>query len=404
MSSAEPFGRAAVETRIDDLLSAFPPDSVQPREFWGAQFDYGLAWVHFRAGDGGLDAEPGLQEVVDARLRTAGAPSNLLHNFVGLGMAAPTISSHGTADQRQRYLRKIFTCEEVWCQLFSEPTAGSDLASVSTLALKDGEGWRISGHKVWTTLAHVSRFGLLLARTRPDVAKQAGLTFFVCDMRAPGVTVLPLRQLSGDAEFNEVLLAEVYLPDALRVGDIDHGWSVAISTLMSERLHNGNLATNSSAAIERALRLWRESRPDSRTASRRDDLVQLWVKSEVTRLLATRAQEGTRGGRREAEGSLVKLAVGELPQQIYDLCLDLAGMQGLLVDTYEMHQPTTMGQNTWDASSEGILAKAFLDVRSHTIGGGTSEMQRNAIGERVLGLPREPNVERGRTWAETRAL
>ena len=197
----------------DRLLAEHPPATTPPREFLGAQFDLGLAWVHFPEGFGGLGLSPKLQETINPRLRAAGAPSSGPRNPIGYGMGAPTVVTHGSDAQRTRYLRPLFTGEEVWCQLFSEPGAGSDVASLSTRAVRDGDEWVVNGQKVWTTVAHLAKWGMLVARTDPEAPKHRGMTYFVVDMQAPGVEVRPLRQITGEAEFNEVYFTDVRIPD-----------------------------------------------------------------------------------------------------------------------------------------------------------------------------------------------
>ena len=193
----------------------------------GAQFDLGLAWVHFPEGHGGLGASPKLQKTINERLAAAGAPQAYYRNPIGHGMSAPTIVVHGSEEQKKRYLRPLFTGEEIWCQLFSEPGAGSDVAGLSSRAVKDGDEWVVNGQKVWTTLAHVSSFGTLVVRTDPEQPKHKGLTHFVVDMKAPGVEVRPLRQMTGDAEFNEVYFTDVRIPDSERLDAVGEGWRVA---------------------------------------------------------------------------------------------------------------------------------------------------------------------------------
>src|SRR5205823_13247707 len=178
-----------VIARCDELLAEHPPASTRPAEVLGAQYDQGLAWVHFPEGFGGLGVSPKIQNLVNARMTGAGAPLPYGRNPIGHGMCAPTIVTHGSDEQKRRYLRPLFTSEEIWCQLFSEPGAGSDVASLATRAVRDGDEWVVSGQKVWTTLAHAARWGLLVARTDPDIPKHRGMTYFVIDMHAPGVDV-----------------------------------------------------------------------------------------------------------------------------------------------------------------------------------------------------------------------
>jgi alkylation response protein AidB-like acyl-CoA dehydrogenase len=219
--------------RTRDFLTAHDPAALSRPDFLRARFDAGLAWVNFPRGLGGLDLPRALQPVVDAVLAEAGAPDNQpLRIGIGLGMAAPTILRHGTDEQRHRWLRPLWTGEELWCQLFSEPGAGSDLAALATRAVREGDGWVVTGQKVWTSMAHEARWAILIARSEPAAAKHAGLTYFACDMTAPGVEVRPLRQLTGEAEFNEVFLDGVRIPDAHRIGAAGEGWQIARTTLM----------------------------------------------------------------------------------------------------------------------------------------------------------------------------
>ena len=243
---------------VEQLLRDHPPATTASTAFFGARFDAGLAWVHAPQGAGGLAADPAQQRIVVERLDAAGAPSNFPLNPIGLGMVAPTIVHHGTDEQRQRYLRPLFTTEEVWCQLFSEPGAGSDLAGLATRAERDGDEWVVNGQKVWTSLGHKARFGLLLARTDPDAPKNRGLTTFLVDMQAPGVEVRPLRQMTGDSEFNEVYLTDVRLPAAAQLGPVGKGWQVATTTLMNERVSIGNAMATMATPADRAVNLYRE--------------------------------------------------------------------------------------------------------------------------------------------------
>src|SRR5690606_21240311 len=263
----------------DQLLAELPPSGTDPVTFLGRQFDLGLAWVHFPEGYGGLGLSPKLQKVINERLLGAGAPSPSRNNPIGHGMGAPTIVTHGSEEQKRRYLRPLFTNEEIWCQLFSEPGAGSDVASLSTRAVRDGDEWVVNGQKVWTTLAHVSRFGMLVARTDPDAPKHKGLTYFVVDMHAPGVEVRPLYQITGEAEFNEVYFTDVRIPDAERLGEVGEGWRVSLTTLMNERVAiGGQIPPRGSGFIGELMRVHARTGPHS--VARRDRVMQLWIRAE----------------------------------------------------------------------------------------------------------------------------
>ena len=383
-----------VDDRVARLLAENPPAQTSPSDFWGAQFDLGLAWVHFPEGHGGLGLPPQVQRQVDAQLIAGGAPSNRGRNLIGLGMGAPTIVTHGRDDQRTRYLRPLFTCEEIWCQLFSEPGAGSDLAGLSSRAIRDGDEWIVSGQKVWTTLAHEARWGMLLTRTDPDVPKHNGLTYFILDMHAPGVDVRPLRQITGEAEFNEVFLDEVRIPDTDRLGDIGRGWSVAVTTLMNERasITSSAAPARGSGLIAWALDLWRSA--ECKSPAVRDQLVKLWIRSEVNRLTGIRARQNRALGSPGPEGSVGKLAWAETSMEIHELCVDLLGPAGMLYSTYEMARPDRLGSQRDD------VGRAFLHSRSNAIAGGTSEVMRNILGERVLGLPGDDRSDRELPWSQ----
>jgi alkylation response protein AidB-like acyl-CoA dehydrogenase len=384
---------------VDGLLADVPPATTEPAAFMGEQFDRGLAWVHFPEGCGGLGLAPADQQHVARRLQQAGAPVAGLRNLIGYGMVAPTVVAHGTPEQRERYLRPLFTCEEIWCQLFSEPGAGSDVASLATSAVADGDEWVVNGQKVWTTVAHLASFGLLLARTDPDQPKHRGITAFLVDMHAPGVEVRPLYQITGEAEFNEVFFTDVRVPDRSRLGGVGDGWRVAVTTLMNERVAIGGAASRrGQGPIGDALRLWRERWRDDRSPwalAMRDRLVGCWIRSEVTRLTNLRAAGTRRAGTPGPEGSVGKLAFAEENQRIYELCVDLMGAEGMLHSSaYPRQRPDGIVMGTAD------VHKAFLRVRANSIEGGTSEVMRNILGERVLGLPGEPRADRDVPWKD----
>src|SRR6201996_8653858 len=274
-----------IRAKVKEFLAAHDPATTPRLDFLRARYDAGLAWVHYPEGRGGLGAPRALQTVTDKAFRAAGAPDNdPANNVIGLGMAAPTILTFGSAEQQERWLRPLWTGEEIWCQLFSEPGAGSDLASLATRAVRDDDGdWIVNGQKVWTSLAHEARWAILVARTDPDVPKHRGLTYFVCDMTDPGVDVRPLRQLSGEAEFNEVFLTDVRIPDSNRIAQVGEGWKVATGTLMNERVAIGGAGLpREGGMIGLVARAWRQH-PDRRTPGLHDRLVRLWADAEVAR-------------------------------------------------------------------------------------------------------------------------
>ncbi len=378
--------------RVERVLADHDPATTSSTEFLGAQFDAGLAWVHFPEGRGGLGLPPGNQRLVNERLQDAGAPSSYWRNPIGHGMGAPTVLAHGSEAQHDRYLRPLFTGEEIWCQLFSEPGAGSDVASLATRAERDGDEWVVNGQKVWTTLAHLARWGMLLARTDPTAPKHKGMTYFVVDMQGPGVEVRPLRQITGEAEFNEVYFTDTRIPDAERLGEVGEGWRVSMTTLMNERVAiGGAVAPRGSGPIAEALRLW-ERKADKDPVTR-DRLVQRWIEAEVNRLTNVRAQQSRRVGTPGPEGSVGKLAGAEANKRIYELCIDLLGPEGGLYSSYDMVRPD-------HAMSSDSVQKAFLRVRANSIEGGTSEIMRNILGERVLGLPGDVRVDKELPWSE----
>ncbi|MEV0729652.1 acyl-CoA dehydrogenase family protein [Polymorphospora sp. NPDC050346] len=382
---------------VAEFLAGHDPGTLGRTGFLRARFDAGLALVHHPAGLGGLDAPRELQPLVDAAFAAAGAPDNAPHrNGIGLGMAAPTILRHGGPALRERLLRPLWTGEEIWCQLFSEPGAGSDLASVATRAARvtGTDGWIVNGQKVWTSMAHRARWGLLLARTDPDLPKHQGLTYFVCDMTAPGVEVRPLRQLTGEAEFNEVFLTDVRLPDELRLGEVGQGWRVARTTLMNERVAiGGRPAPREGGMIGVLARAWRE-RPDRRTPGLHDELVRLWVRAEAVRLTGMLVRRQAAAGDPGPEGSAVKLSYATLTQAVSGLELDLLGADGLRYDGWEMRRPDRVDML---GRTPGYR---YLRARGNSIEGGTSEILRDIIAERVLGLPAGPRADRDTAWRD----
>jgi alkylation response protein AidB-like acyl-CoA dehydrogenase len=381
-----------VEERTEALLHRFPPASTEGHAFLGAQFDYGLAWVHFAEGHGGLGLNASLQPVVNRRLEASGAPNPFRRNLVGVGQAAAAINAYGTSDQRSQFLRNAWTCEELWCQMFSEPGAGSDLASLATIATRDGDEWIVNGQKVWTSGAHEARWAILLARTDPHLPKHRGLTFYVCDMRAPGIEVRPIRQADGNAHFNEVFLTDVHLPDELRIGDVGQGWAVSLASLSSEREAGGNVPS----PITTALELWQQRRDTSTAVTHcfRDRLVRAWIEARVSELaeLRRRSTQGKAGSGADASiGKLRRTLVHEL---IGELCVDILGAEGTLGGDYAASRGSARDEG--DRTPQTF----FIRTRSNAIMGGTTQIQKNILGERVLGLPKDVRADNDLPWSE----
>ncbi|MFE7664253.1 acyl-CoA dehydrogenase family protein [Streptomyces celluloflavus] len=381
--------------RTAELLAAHPPATTAPLDFLRARFDAGLAWIHYPEGLGGLDAPRALQPVVDALLADAGAPGNDPgRNGIGLGMAAPTILRYGTDEQKRRFLRPLWTGEEVWCQLFSEPGAGSDLAALATRARRVDDGWVVDGQKVWTSGAHQARWAILLARTDPGLPKHRGISYFVCDMTDPGVDVRPLRQITGEAEFNEVFLTGVAIPDAHRLGEVGEGWQVARTTLMNERVAIGGARIpREGGMIGLAAADWR-ARPALRTHDLHQRLLTLWVDAEVARLTGERLRQQLAKGQPGPEGSGMKLAFARLAQQISGWSVEFLAEDGLTYDDWTLRRPESVDFTGRQAGYR------YLRAKGNSIEGGTSEVLLNIVAERVLGLPPEPRTDKDVAWKD----
>jgi 3-oxochol-4-en-24-oyl-CoA dehydrogenase len=339
----------------------------------------------------GLDADPIHQIVVDEELAAAGVkrPSNQ----IGIGWAGPTILHAGTEEQKQRHLFPLLAGEEIWCQLFSEPGAGSDLANLGTRAVRDGDEWVVNGQKIWTSLAHHSAFGILIARTDPDVAKHQGITYFICPMDAEGIEIRPIIEMTGGHTFNEVFLTDVRIPDVNRVGDVHGGWSLAKVTLGNERvsLSSGGALWGMGPAASDLLDEVR-SGGGCNDPVVRDRLAQLHVEAELLRLIRLRTVTARiRGEQPGPEASIRKILADEHGQRIMELAKDLAGAHGMLE-----HQRAGGEPDLWGWHFGYLFAPAL------TVGGGTGDVQRNIVAERVLGLPHDVDVEVGKSWSEAR--
>ena len=387
-----------VNDAIDAFLAEHDPKTMDDVSFRGAQFDAGLAWVHFAPGAGGLGVRPELNKLVERRLREAGAQATDPRTFF-MALAGPTIATHGSEEVKERFLRPMFTGEERWCQLFSEPGAGSDFAGLATRAVRDGDEWIVNGQKVWNTLAHLADFGMLVTRTDPEAPKHKGMTYFALDMHAPGVEVRPLRQITGEAEFNEVYMTDVRVPDAHRIGDVGEGWRASLTTLMNERNAiggGGGGAAKRGGAANDAVEVWQSLDESDRRPASKDRLMQLWVQAEVGRLTNLRAAQNARAGNPGPEMSIAKLAYSELNKALYDFTMNLLGADALVGFDYTFRRPDDIdGRGTTHG-----LRYAFLRVRANSIEGGTSEIMRNILGEQVLGLPGEPRVDKNVPWSQ----
>jgi alkylation response protein AidB-like acyl-CoA dehydrogenase len=386
-----------VHARVRALLDEHDPVSSDPGEFLGARFDAGLAWVHFPLGSGGLDLPRSFQTQVEDELTAAGAPrgGGGGRNLIGMGMAAPTIAAFGTADQQRKFLRPLFTGENIYCQLFSEPGAGSDLAGVATRAVRDGDDWIVNGQKVWTSSAQIAQRAILVARTDPTVPKHQGLTYFVCDMTDPGVDVRPLRQITGEAEFNEVFLTDVRVPDANRLGPEGGGWKVATTTLNNERVAIGSIAGSAreTGIIGKVTGVWR-SEPQLRDPAMHDELMRLWVEAEVARLTGLRLRQRMAAGQAGPEGAGLKITFARLAQAISGFDIELHPEEGLRYDDWTMRQPDAVD---FVGREPGYR---YLRAKGNSIEGGTSEILRNTIAERILGLPPEHRVDKEIAWKD----
>ena len=387
-----------VKEKLDELIS-FRKTTDSMHEFWSKQYDLGLAWVHFPVGTGGLDVNPKFQLMINEALRKEGISiNNRIANILGIGMGAPTISEYGTDDQKNKYLRPMFAAEEIWCQMFSEPGSGSDLASLSTKAVDDGDGYIVNGQKVWTTLGHLAKWGLLVARTDPNVPKHRGLTFFIVDMESDGVEVRPLRQITGEAEFNEVYFTDVKIPKENVLGEVGDGWRVSLAILMNERVAiGGNVRERGAGAPGHLVQLWKDKELDDPVI--KDQLMELWIQQEAVRLTNLRATQLREKGTPGPEGSTSKLHEAEINKASYEFGMDMLGNDGLLFPRgYALSQP----ELNFDNDSFGFTdtQSLFLRARANSIEGGTSEIMRNIIAERVLGLPSEPSLDKDKAWKD----
>ena len=350
----------------------------------------GLVVPTWRRDHGGLDVGNDVARAIDAVL----APLRLTRlNPLGLNNAAAALFSHGTEEQRLRFLPPIVRNEEKWCQLFSEPGAGSDLASLATKAVRDGEDWVVSGQKVWTTWADEADFAILLARTDPDQPKHKGITYFLLDMHQPGVEVRPLRQITGEREFNEVFLDGARVPDAHRVGELNDGWRVSASTLSSERQMvsgsgSGGMGRLGGSSAERLITLAQDRGRWSDPVVRAK-VMRLWAQEQIRGWTNARVRAALSAGQSPgAASSIGKVHQATLNQQIQDLMVDLVGTDALAWPAGE------------DSDALPREVQGWMRSLANSTEGGTTDINKNILGERVLGLPKEPDPFKGKPWKD----
>ena len=346
------------------------------RKMYEAGF-LGLTWPKESGGRGLTFME---EMILQEEMALAKAPPVL--NILAVGMAGPTINAYGTEEQKKRYPPKMLSCEEIWCQGYSEPNSGSDLASLQTRAVNDGEYYVINGQKVWTSLAHIADWMMLLARTDPQAPKHKGITYFLLDMHAPGVTVKPLKQITGDDEFNEVYFDNVRVHESQILGGLNNGWGVGLTTLMYERLALGfglqvRLRIALDGLVDLARRSTKNGVPASRDPVMRQKLAQMWIDTEVFKYTGARAiTKLLKGELPGPEASTGKMMWVEGHQRLQEMAMELQGPYAQL-----------MSGSRW-AVENGLWQYGFLRSRANSIEGGTTEIQKNIIGERVLGLPK----------------
>ena len=377
---------AAIDREDPEALAA-ARDQLDLTQWWVDLADAGYVTPTWPKEYGGLGVPARVGGTVARTLGRYKVPR--FTNPVGVDLAGPAIIRLGTEEQKQRFLRPIARHQEIWCQLFSEPGSGSDLAGLATRAVRDGDTWVVNGQKVWTSLGHLASFGILLARTDPNVPKHNGITAFLMPMKEPGVTVRPLRQITGDAEFCEVFFDDARVEDWMRLGEVDEGWRVAISVLMNERsAGSGSGAALPGTVTGRSVEALIRRHAQVTDPVLRQRLAQAYIEDRLLSMTNQRAAARRRAGQQGPEGSVTKLFYSEQTQRLQNLAVDLEG-------TYAQAWPEG---DRWLQNT----AWSFLRVRSKTIAGGTSEVQRNVLGERVLGLPKEPEVDRSIPWSEVR--
>jgi alkylation response protein AidB-like acyl-CoA dehydrogenase len=358
---------------------------IEQAKLWQKRkYDAGWACIRWPKEYGGRDATPIEQVILNQEeAKYPDLPGGVFG--IGQGMAAPTLMTWGNDEDKLRYLPKLASGEEIWCQLFSEPAGGSDLAALRTKAEKDGDEWVINGQKIWTSGAHYSDYGILVVRTDPEVAKHKGLSYFFLDMKSPGIETKPIKQLSGDANFNEVYFTDVRIPDSQRLGAVGQGWQVAITTLMNERasIGGGGSGVDFKALMKLAQTVTIDDKPAIEDSAVRAKLADWYCKRSGLKYTGYRSLSAlSRGETPGPENSIGKLVAAPMTQDMASFAMDLMEMSGAVWD--EEFSPAA-----------GLFQGTYMGIPGFRIAGGTDEIMANIIAERVLGLPQEPRVDKG---------
>ena len=381
-ANAEPKAGSRPTLRLGGMTGAAV---VQAKTWQAKKADAGMAGLTWPKKFGGREASPVLQVIYNQEEEDFTVPRGLFE--IGLGMCIPTMMAYAKPEQLDRYVRPALRGEEVWCQLFSEPAGGSDLAALRTRAERDGDDWVINGQKIWTSGAHLSDYGIIVVRTDPNVPKHEGLTFFFLDMKSPGIEIRPIHQMSGTRHFNEVFFTDVRVPDAQRLGGVGQGWKVSLTTLMNERLAVGEVArpdVDDLVALCRSVTV--NGEPAIRDGAVRERIAEWYARSQGLKFTRFRTMTAlSRGETPGPENSIAKLVNASKLQDIASYGMDLMGNAGLVVDDDL-------------AEAYAMFQSALLSSPSARIAGGSDEILRNIIAERVLGLPGDIRVDKSRPF------
>ena len=397
MDFADTQEEAAFRQEAADWLKANAPskqdlegmDEIEAAKFWQKKkYDAGWACITWNKEFGGRGATAIQSVIWNQEESKYDVPQGVFQ--IGQGMAAPTLMTWGQPEHHERYLPKLASGEEIWCQLFSEPAGGSDLAALRTKAEKEGDDWIINGQKIWTSGAHYSDYGILVVRTDPNVAKHKGLSYFFLDMKSPGVEIKPIKQLTGGAGFNEVYFTDVRIPDSQRLGEVGQGWQVALTTLMNERaaIGGGGGGVNVDLAYKIASEVMIDGKTATQDSAVRAKLANWYVQESGLKFTGYRSMTAmSRGEIPGPENSIGKLVGAPKTQEMASFCMDLLEMSGAI----------------WDeklSKEAGMLQLTYMGAPGGRIAGGTDEIMANIIAERVLGMPQEPRMDKGMPFTE----